>query len=80
MIRFAAVLAIAGMLAGCATKDVTASCQETQALASSPLVALAPPDLQLVATGVKVGSLVCGSHEYAAARDKLVAFIRSKTP
>lgn len=73
---FAALALLA--LAGCQTAQVTTACHDAQALASSPLLALAPADVQVAASAIKIGGAVCGSPEYAAARDKVVAWLAAR--
>lgn len=77
MIRILAIAALLA-LAACSTHQVTASCQDAQAIAGSPLLVLAPADVQVAASAIKIGGAVCGSPEYAAARDKVLAFLASK--
>lgn len=66
-------------VAFCSTPDVTAACNGLGAVLNNPLLALAPADVQLAASALKVGSAVCGSPEYAAARDKVLTWIKSKS-
>lgn len=81
MTRLQAITLVGALaVAGCATQDVTHSCQETQAVVTSPVVAIAPPDIAVLVTALRVGSYVCGTPQYAAARDKVLAWVRSKTP
>ena len=73
------ILATASLLtlAACSTQQVMTSCQDAQDIAGSPLLALAPADVQVAASVIKIGGAVCGSPEYAAARDKVLAFLAS---
>lgn len=63
------------VLGGCQTTQVTTACEDTNALVSNPLVVLAPPDVQLAVTALKIGSYVCGTPEYAAARERVKAWL-----
>lgn len=66
-------------LAACSTPQVTGACQDAQVLAASPLLALAPADVQVAASAIKVGEAVCGSPEYAAARGRLATWLAART-
>lgn len=69
----------AALLAGCATADVTRSCVGTQAMAAAVRPGLsASPEASLAADAVLLGSAVCGTPQYAVAREIVLDWARSK--
>lgn len=77
MIRFAS-LALFGALAACSTADVQSTCGRVESILAlvAPYVPSAPAEV-----GVAVATLSarkCGTPEYAAARERILAFLRSR--
>ncbi len=62
------------LLAGCATADVTRTCVETEVMVAHirPFLS-ASPEAALAADAIIFGAVVCGSPQYAAARDTVLA-------
>jgi len=66
------------LLGGCTTAQVTAGCDDVHDLLSNPLVDMAPIEVRAAAAALRIGSYVCGTPEYAAARNGVLSWIRSK--
>lgn len=65
-------------LCSCTTSQVTETCQETNAIVSSPLADLAPGEVKLAVLALRGGSYICGTPAYAAFRERVMVWWRSK--
>jgi hypothetical protein len=74
------LIALSLLLSSCSTPQVTASCRGTEQVlkAVSPLLTAAPETIKAIVTGFRVGSYVCGTPEYAQARESLLQFLSRK--
>lgn len=75
-------LAVASLcaLAACATEKVQTACADAERIlqVAAPFLSVAPPSVQLAATMLGAGSHACGSAEYAAAREMVLAFLKQR--
>lgn len=71
-------LALLLLLSGCQTAQVTESCHDVYAVVQSPLIDLAPGEVQLAAKAIKIGSYVCGTPAYAAARERVMNWVKAR--
>lgn len=87
MKRFAIPLALILPLAlgACPTAQVQTACQDAAVIAqaASPYLIAASPEVKTAVALIGAGAVACGSPEYAAARNVVLAFLASrgiKTP
>lgn len=80
MKRIALALACAASLAACSTADVQRTCAETQHVleVGRPFLAFGPPEVQMAVMLIGAGTYACGTSEYAAARERVIAWLRTK--
>jgi len=68
------------LLAGCSTTQVQTTCQDAALLAGAaqPFMIAASPEIQAAVALLGAGAVACGSPEYAAARNTVLAFLSSR--
>ncbi len=68
------------LLAACSTPQITATCIETQRIlqVAKPFLAFAPPEVQMAVWALSAGTVACSTPEYAAAREKVIGWLRSR--
>ncbi len=78
MRAFAAALML--LLVGCATADVQRTCAETRQIlqVAQPFLVAAPPEVRVAVMALGAGTVVCGSAQYAAAREVVIGWLRSR--
>lgn len=77
--RLALALACVASLAACSTADVQHYCAETERVVrvGKPFLDFAPSYVQGAAWAIGTGTHVCGTPEYAAAREQVIGWLRS---
>lgn len=80
MKRLFTALALPLTLAACSTAEVQHYCAETEhaVWVGKPFLDFAPSYVQLAAGAIGAGAHVCGTPEYAAAREQVLTWLRSK--
>jgi len=78
VIPLACILPLA--VGACSTALVTAACQEAAVItqATSPYLIAASPEVKIAVALIGAGAVACGSPEYAAARNVVLAFLASR--
>ena len=78
MRAFAAALML--LLVGCSTADVQRTCAETQDIlrVAQPFLVAAPPEVRIAVMALGAGTVACGTPEYAAMREQVLVWLRSK--
>lgn len=68
------------VLAGCSTAQVQDSCTQLRdfAVLAQPYLVGAPPEVRAAATALSVASTACSSPEYAALRESVLAWLRTR--
>ena len=76
----ALALVCAASLAACSTADVQRTCAETQDIlrVAQPFLVAAPPEVRVAVTALGAGTIVCGSAQYASAREVVIGWLRAK--
>ena len=67
-------------LTACSTAQIQSACGDAQEVVklAQPFLAVAPASVQAAATAIGVGTVVCGSPEYAVAREMVISFLKTK--
>ena len=71
---------VALLLAACSTQQVHDNCVEAEQICRlvKPALDFTPSSVQLAAGGLCGGAYACGTPEYAAAREQVIAWLRSR--
>jgi hypothetical protein len=72
------LVAIVLLASACTTQEVTLGCKDTNEVlaAVAPFLSAAPGSVQLAVTALSAGSYACGTPQYAAARDVVMAWVK----
>lgn len=78
MRAFAAALML--LLVGCSTADVQRTCADTQNIlqVAQPFLIAAPPEVRIAVMALGAGTYACGTPQYAALREQVIGWLRSK--
>lgn len=79
MKRYLAAISLLA-LASCSTAQVQSACGDAAMLAkaAAPFLMAASPEVKTAVGLLGAGAVACGTPEYAAARDKVVAFLAER--
>ncbi len=68
------------LLAACETSQVQQTCAEAQQLvaAAAPFLSIAPVEVRVAVMALNAGTVGCQTPEYAALRERVVAWLRSR--
>jgi hypothetical protein len=74
------LLAVALMLAlaACSTAQVTATCERINDSVLLDIASHAPAEISIPARALRAGTYICGTPEYAAARNRVLNWVRSR--
>lgn len=71
-------LVILLFLGACSTAQVTATCDRINDSVLLDLAVNGPAEISLAARVLRAGSYVCGTPEYAAIRERIIEWVRSR--
>ena len=74
------LVAVLLLLAACTTQQVQNTCADTKLIigAAQPFLFAAPPEVKAALMIMGAGTYICGTPEYAAARERVVAWIHAQ--
>lgn len=80
MNRFLAAVSLCALVAACSTAQVQTACERAERVlqVAAPFLSAAPATVQAAATALGAGAYACGTPEYAAARNVVVAWLAQR--